>query len=231
MYPPRTRLGDASALTCRFGTSGLPVTDELFLMAINHHTGRTWLPRRTAGIGLAAGLLAELILGRWLDIRDGSVHLVRRDRPSDELAGAVRDYLIWQPQYRAVSTWLAFLAPFAIDSVGHRLMRAGLVQPVKQHRIWSRATYVPLDLGFAATPAARLARLLTTAAEMSERDAVLAGLVAMTGLTRHLLWNAGDYDAGVAHLSRSVARLRPAFQQLGALAESAIRTTTCRASS
>jgi len=223
-------LGGTSALGQLGRISDRPVADELFLISINHRTGRPWLDRRTAGFGLSAGLLAELVLAQWIDIREGAIYVLRRGRPPDDLAGTVHGYLVGRLPRRDVSRWLTFLQPFAIDSVGHRLMRAGLVRSVKRQSLATAAAYLPVDRNVAAMPTIRLGRLLTAASDLAERDAVLAGLVAMTGLSRHLLRSTDDYHAGLAHLSRSVARLRPALQQLGALAESAIGRTPCRVS-
>jgi hypothetical protein len=107
--------------------------------------------------------------------------------------------------------------------VARRLNRAGVLQEVRQRRLFgSRVAYVPVDGNASVLPEVRLARALTTGARLTEADAALAGLVAVTGLARHVLWDPVTYDAGHAHLMRAMAGLNPAFAELIAATETAV---------
>jgi hypothetical protein len=207
-----------------FQQPAVPIADEFFRIAHQDRTGRARLHPRAVGLGLASGLLAELVIPGRVEIRDGGLlSVVRRDPPPDALAHTTLDHLLAQPQHRDVRTWLAFLEQDAVDAVGQRLTRAGYVQPVEHRRLWSnRVVYVPVDLNHAAWPEIRLARQLTTSDRLYEPDAVLAGLVAVTGLLRHVLWDPATYEAGISHLTRVVARLRPSLHHLIAHTEAAV---------
>lgn len=200
------------------------VADEFFRIAHRDRSGRARLHPRAAGLGLAAGLLAELVLFDRIEVRDGgAVVVVRYDPPPDAVAHTTLDHLVAQPQHRDVRTWLAFLEHDAVDTVGGRLTRAGQVRPVAHRRLWSsRTVYVPVDLNQAAWPEVRLARVLTASDRLDEPDAVLAGLVAATGLLRHVLWEPATHDAGLSNLTRVVARLRPSLRHLVAFTEAAV---------
>jgi hypothetical protein len=200
------------------------VADEFFRIAHQDRTGRPRLHPRAVGLGLAAGLLAELAIQGRIDLRgDGLLSVIRADPPPDALAHTTLDQLRGQPQHRDVRTWLAFLEGGAADAVGQRLVRAGYVRAVEHRRLWSsRVVYVPVDLNHAAWPEVRLARLLTMSGRLDEADATLAGLVSVTGLTRHVLWDPATHDAGLHHLARVVARLRPTLHHLIAYTEAAV---------
>ena len=78
---------------------------------------------------------------------------------------------------------------------GHleRLSRLGAVEPVTRRRMLSTETlYMPNSAeqrNAAAWAPARLANLLVRGAGMSLSDRVLIGLIAATGLTRHVLYD------------------------------------------
>jgi hypothetical protein len=199
------------------------LADELFCIGHQDRSGRTRLHPRAGGIGLAAALLAELVLYGRAEIRGGELRVVRRDAPPDALAHTTLDLLLAQPQHRQVRTWLAFLAATSTESVGQRLSRAGVVQAVRQRRLWAtRVVYVSVDGNRSVWPEVRLARLLTTGGPIAEPDAALAGLVAVTGLVRHVLWDPTTYDIGYAHLMRAMAGLDPSLFELMALTETAV---------
>src|SRR5207302_8432860 len=52
------------------------VADDLYLLAHDDRTGKPLLHPRPLGIGLAGGLLAELILADWADLRLSFHHAV-----------------------------------------------------------------------------------------------------------------------------------------------------------
>jgi hypothetical protein len=195
------------------------LADELFLIVHDDATGRPRLHTRAAELGLAGALLGELILHGRLTVQDGHITVVDRRPPDDPLAHAVLDQLLAERHYRTVRIWLSYLAGQAMDSVGQRLSRAGLV--THGRRRWGRPTrYVPLDMSTAAWPQHRLRHLLLRGESLPLADALLAGLVKATGLTPLVLW-----DAPVSshrHLSGSVASLPAPLRDLIAQLEAAV---------
>jgi hypothetical protein len=171
------------------------LADQYFLIAHEDRTGRSRLHPRATGLGLAAALIGELMLDGHLELIDGDLFIANRQPPGDALSHDILSLLIAQPQHREVRTWLAYLSQDAAVRVGERLIRAGAVEPVTRRKILSTTTfYMPNSAeqrNAAAWAPARLANLLVRGLEMSISDRVLAGLVAATGLTRHVLY---DYE-------------------------------------
>lgn len=199
------------------------LADELFCIAHEDRTGRAKLHPRVAGLGLAAALLGELVLYGRVDIRDGAIYVVRRDPPGDALSHATLAHLVAQPQHRDVRTWLAFLAETATDAVAQRLALAGLWRREAHRRLGrTRVGYLPTDSNAVAWRPIRLARLLTSAEPVSEPDAMLAGLVGITGLAGDVLWQSEVRQAGMARLFRVVAELRWSLYHLLAFTEAAV---------
>ena len=138
--------------------------------------------------------------------------------PRDGLDHAVLDLLIAQPQHRDVRTWLAYLSQDSADRVGQRLERSGAVESVTRRRMLSTQTfYMPnneLQRNAAAWAPMRLANILVRGLDMSITDRVLAGLIAATGLTRHVLWDFEAHRSAFAVLPNTVASLPEDLRQL-----------------
>jgi hypothetical protein len=199
------------------------LADELFCIAHDDRTGRCRLHPRVLGLGLAAGLLGELVLWGRLDVRDGQVRVLRGDPPADALAHATVELLVAQPQYRDVAVWLAFLAETSVESVARRLTVAGVWRAVEQRR-WGRTRIgrVPVDGNAVVWRSMRLARLLTSGGPMTVPDVVLAGLVQATGLTDVVLWQPATREVGRARVDHAVGGLPWPLYHLVAHAQAAI---------
>ncbi|HEX5199615.1 GPP34 family phosphoprotein [Paractinoplanes rhizophilus] len=169
------------------------LADQYFLIAHQDRTGRSRLHPRATGLGLAAALLGELILEGRIGIADGDLVILDRHPPADSLTHDILDLLIAQQRHREVRTWLAFLSQDAEVRVGERLVRLGAVDLITRRRMLStEVVYMPNSpeqRNAAAWAPARLANLLVRGIELSLTDRVLVGLVAATGLTRHVLYD------------------------------------------
>lgn len=194
------------------------LADQFFLIAHEDRTGRSRLHPRATGLGLAAALLGELMLEGRVRVFDGDLHVVSRQPPRDALTHDILDLLIAQPQHTEVRTWLAFLSQDAAVKVGERLMRSGAVEPVTRRKMLSTQTlYMPnneAQRNAAAWAPMRLANLLVRGLEMSTSDRVLAGLVAATGLTRHVLWDFEVHRQAMLLLPSAVASLPGDLREL-----------------
>jgi hypothetical protein len=172
---------------------GSMLADQYFLIAHQDRTGRSRLHPRATGLGLAAALLGELILEGRIGIADGDLVILDRHPPADSLTHDILDLLIAQQRHREVRTWLAFLSQDAEVRVGERLVRLGAVDLITRRRMLStEVVYMPNSpeqRNAAAWAPARLANLLVRGIELSLTDRVLVGLVAATGLTRHVLYD------------------------------------------
>jgi hypothetical protein len=119
--------------------------------------------------------------------------------------------------------WLAFLAETAVDAVALRLGLAGVWRRDEHRRFGRvRVAYLPVDTNEVAWRAMRLARLLTTSEPIGRPDAVLAGLVAVTGLANEVLWQPEVREAGTARVADEVERLPWPLYHLLAFTEAAV---------
>lgn len=168
------------------------IADEFFLIAHNDSRGRARLNPTATGLGLAAGLLGELVLLGRATVSGGLVTVLDRRPPVDPLARTVLAHLVAEGAQRPVRTWLSFLAQTAAHAVGERLSRSGVLRRQEGRRLLrATVTYVPTDLNAVAWPATRLRAMLDRPQPPLVPDALLLGLVSVTGLTGEVLWNAG----------------------------------------
>ena len=194
------------------------LADQYFLIAHEDRTGRSRLHPRATGLGLAAALIGELVLDGHLELMDGDLHIIDRRPPGDALSHDILSLLIAQPQHREVRTWLAYLSQDAAVRVGERLIRVGAVEPVTRRKMLSTQTlYMPNSAeqrNAAAWAPARLANLLVRGIELSVSDRMLAGLIAATGLTRHVLYDFQLHRQAFLVLPSAVASLPGNLKEL-----------------
>jgi hypothetical protein len=198
------------------------LADELFWIAHGDMSGQPQLHPKAMGLGLAAGLLGELVLAGYLDVAEGVVEVLSRESPPDVLAHSTLDQILAEPGVQGVRTWLAFLGQDAEETVGRRLWRAGLVE--RRLARWPRRSvrWLPRDGIAAARPSNRLYLALTRNERLSVGDATLAGLVAAVGLTRAVLFDAGPHSASTQRLTAWVGALPLSLHELVAQTEAAV---------
>jgi hypothetical protein len=204
----------------------VPLADELFFVVHDVQTGKLRLHARTAGLGLAGALMGELVLNGNLDVANGTLTVIDgQPLPEDDLGYRVLRQLTSDRQNRSLRTWLAFFAQGAVERVGVRLTRAGQVQAGKTRRPWGTVLrYVPTDLNAAVWPADRLNLLVSRGDPLEFSDAMLAGLVAVTGLTKQVWW---DGDAVTfRNIAAAVASLPIPLREILAHTEAAVGDAT-----
>ena len=199
--------------------------DDYYLIAHDEHTGRLRVSARTAGIGAATALLAELIVDGHLVLRDGGLFpRFGRPSPADRFLRQVLGQVSLPRCDRDVGAWLRFLAVEAVEDLRDRLTADGLVAPVPR-RTWAfarRTAHLPTDLNAAAWPAIRLANALSRGEALTLPDLLLAELVRVTGLTDDVLWLRPDHLPGRERVTWLRAGLPPALAELAAHAEAAV---------
>jgi hypothetical protein len=202
------------------------LADQYFLIAHEDRTGRSRLHPRATGLGLAGALIGELILEGRVGIAEGDLIILDRHPPTDALAHDILDLLIAQSRHRDVRTWLAFLSQDAAARVGERLMRLGAVEPVVRRRMLSTQTlYMPNSAeqrNAAAWAPARLANLLVRGIEMSVSDRLLVGIIAATGLTRHVLYDFEMHRHAFQTLPNAVESLPSDLRELVEITEASV---------
>jgi hypothetical protein len=205
--------GRPGPLDSRLRGTGL-VADDLFLLAHDDRSGRPRLGARPLALGLAAGLLAELMLGDRPAIRvapDGTLRI------AGEVPGTVigRHPLLTQidlePAPRPVPDWLTFLAGSAPRDVGVRLEQAGYLTWVTRRFPGLPARLVPADANWAFAPVNRVVAALDPRRRQEPYLAVLAGLADACGLG----FRTEPYlAAGSLPVGDSVSRLAPDLRAL-----------------
>ena len=138
------------------------LADDYYLICFQEQTGRAVVTDAVAGLGLAGGLLAELVLGAHLTIHHGRLYPVAgTPAPTDPPLREILQTVCGQQQPQATGTWLRFLATDAVCDVRARMGATGLLARVRTRRlgVTGRQVYLPTDSNAAAWPAIRLARL------------------------------------------------------------------------
>src|SRR5690242_9469883 len=109
-------------------TARMLLADDFFLIAHDDRDGRARLSPKSIELGLAGALIGELVLEQRIFVEGPRLRLISRDPPSDALAHTTLATMLAEPQHREVRTWLAYLGQTAVDAIGQRLVRAGIVQ-------------------------------------------------------------------------------------------------------
>jgi hypothetical protein len=180
MYPASPHpLRDLAA--SKLGGTGR-IADDLYLLGHDNRTGRPSLGLRPLGIGLAGGLLAELMLGDSISLqRDGTIIACRR-WPADELGRRVRDQVAAEREPHPVRDWLLFFARSAAGNVAGRLEQAGYLRHARSLIPGRPGRWVPVDINWAFTPIIRVRSALDPSRPADPHRAVLAGLAGACGL-------------------------------------------------
>lgn len=171
------------------------IADDLYLMAHHEVSGRSFLQPRVLGIGLAGGLLAELMLAGAIGLRRDGAVLAGADRPNLaeadrlNLAGADRAEdglarrtlsLLAAEQPLPAREWLLFLARSAAEDVADRLERSGYLRRIGGR--WRPGRRVPVDADWAFAPLLRVRAALDPGRPWSPHGVTLAGLAVACGL-------------------------------------------------
>jgi len=189
------------------------LADEFYFLAHDDATGKPRLNPTTAGLGLAAALIGELVFLGRLTVSAGTLRVVDPSPPADPLAHTTLDHIVQEVEHRAVRIWLSFLAKQACDAVAQRLWRAGLVRQETTRRLLrQQVRYVPVDPNIAASPQAMLSTRLRQYQLMREPQVYVAGLAVATGLDRTVL--SGAPRATYDFLGKQLDTLATPLQEL-----------------
>jgi hypothetical protein len=180
--PPGQDAGFAGPLDSRLSGTGL-LADDLWLMAHDERTGRALLSVRPLGLGVAGGLLAELMTGPHPAIQmrpDGLLEIRPEVWPRTVKAHPLLTCMAAEPQLLPVRDWLLFLARTAAGEVGARLERAGYVTRTRRRVPGRPPRLVPADRDWAFAPITRATAALRRPS--GPYGLILAGLAVACGL-------------------------------------------------
>lgn len=222
--------------------AALALADDYWMTAHDQTNGSCYLQPKPLGMGLAAALLCELILTKWIDVEndnlylhpDTSMHLF----PPDDPAGrAVMEGLLSRAEIGRHG-YPGHFATLSVDSeirqlengqsqsfVEQRLLQADppIVEEEQRGRLFRSArTFLrPTDRNMSGWPATRIKRRLYSAEALDEQDLVLAGLLIATGLESRVLSDLGGRERAFLG-QQTQTRLRRPLVQLLISAETAI---------
>jgi Golgi phosphoprotein 3 (GPP34) len=210
------------------------VADQLFLTAHDHDTGhlRPRLHRAGLELGLAGALLAELVMDRRIDVRDGRVVVVNRTPVDDILSHTILGDIVTELQLarqpHPVRVWLLYLSYSAIGQIRNRLTFNGILEEVASHRWWGGTAnrYRATDTNQALGPEGAVYSMLVhegAANTVNPVDATAFAVLAdASGLLPKLTWWR-EQRAGLRHrLIELRDQLPPALRELADQTEAAV---------
>jgi hypothetical protein len=159
------------------------IADDLWLIAHHEVSGRAHLQPRALGLGLAGGLLCELLMDDAITITAGRV-TTGPARPGDQLTAQVAARIAAEGQVYPVRDWLAFLGRTGSDDVAARLAASGYLTAAPW-RPW-RARWAPASPDCAFAPVARVKAALDPSGPVLVTGVVLAALAGACGLGARL---------------------------------------------
>lgn len=192
------------------------VGDDMYLIAHHEASGRPCLSPRAAGIGLAGGLLAELLTapvpaltldhGCVLPLyRNNGNPVARYTRPDDPVTARVLEVIAAEARPRPVRDWLLFLGRTSAAQVAGRLERGGYLTRPGSRIWWRTPPPVPADVSWSVCAQLRARAALDTARPPTPYAALLAGLAVAAGLGFRFT----DLPDAQARSAREAARVLP----------------------
>ncbi len=163
------------------------LADDIYLLAHHEVSGKPFLQPRAIGLGLAGGLLAELVLIGASRVVGDRVTVTDRVRPEDGLMCAVQLLVLRERQRHDARDWLTFLAQTAAEDVARRLEHSGYLVLPQSRRPWRAARWVPVDADCAFAPLIRVRAAFDPVRPMAPESTTLAGLAVACGLGPRLL--------------------------------------------
>ncbi len=187
------------------------VADDLYLLSHDSRTGRALLEPRTLGLGLAAGLVAELVLAGAAQVRTGRLVAIRHIPLSCRLASRVRGQIAAEPEPHPLRDWLAFLARQARRDVACRLEQHRHLTRTGRSLPWRRPRPLATDPAWAFAPLVRVRYALGSDRPLYPHEAMLAGLAVACGLWSRVSQYVTPAGRG---LDEALIQLQPGLREL-----------------
>ena len=193
----------------------LAPADELFLMAHDLQTGKSRMSDQALGGGLAAALLAELVLAGCVEIAQGGRLTLGDYGPAPEY---LSEFLYEQTRNQllagevTVRGWLAENGRMAQGAVADRLVRTGDLRRESTRRLGRTVVrHRPVKPAEVFMRAQRLPSYLRHRVEVTEADVVVARLIQILAPGNSLM---ELDDAAREYLAQLVPALHPSLLEL-----------------
>jgi len=177
------------------------------------------------GLGLAGGLLAELMLSGAIHLWDGLLIPGGGPSPADALTHKVLSSVEAESQHLPARDWLKFLARTAPEQVAARLGEAGFLTLAGRTGWWPgrRRQWVPADPDSAFAPLVRVKAVVDGRGLVPAEHVMLGGLATACGLSpqmsRYLPANARP------RLEQAADQLHPVLRALISSTREAVEAT------
>jgi hypothetical protein len=218
----------------------LYLADNLWLTAHEDRYGKCYVSPLALGLGLAGGLLAELVLWRHLEVgADGELEIPNmEDRIGPAMFSpiAVEDPLSAQILHRImaerskpagdramhVSGWLRSLSPNANSMVTKRLLDKDVIRRVEYTRRFRKPVvrHEVINVNDGSAPASNITGRLARREPIDRWYLAFAGFALATGLERQLLRDTPEVQR--RYLGTQLAGLWPSLRCLIAETDSAV---------
>jgi hypothetical protein len=196
------------------------LADDLYLVAHHEITGKPHLQPRALGLGVAAGLLGELMLPGAIYLTRGLVMIGDGSRPADELTGRILNLIGSEREDLGPRDWLLFLSRTATADAACRLEAAGYVARVRGRRLSRSPRWVPADPDCAFAPLVRVKSALSARGPVTAQQVLLGRIAVACGLGHHLsLYLPPDAGHRLEHLARY---LDPGLRELIAATQATV---------
>jgi hypothetical protein len=194
------------------------VADDIYLLAHSDLTGKPYVQPRALGLGLAGGLLSELMLTGQITMWHEEIVPTGRTTPAAGIEHRLLGLLASEYEHHPVRDWLLFIGRTAADDVAQRLEDAGYLRRAGNR--WRGRRWMPVDADSAFSPMLRVRAALDASRPLTIHDAVLAGLADSCGLGFRL----APYTPArlIRPLHHAVAQLAPGLQYLIAQTRTAV---------
>lgn len=168
----------------------IAIADDFYLMALDERSGRPRLHGRAMGLGLAAGLLCELIIAERLTVKSDRLQPLKATADAtDAIHLRMLDHVHAEPDHD-LTVWLSFFAQSALDAVADRLVGRGvLTVEMSRGLLKSKPVYVPVDMVQVSWRSLRIEQVIARGEIPEWPDRALVGLLCATGLIEPLLVN------------------------------------------
>jgi Golgi phosphoprotein 3 (GPP34) len=213
----------------------LRLADDLFVIALDHWAGRHTVADHTLRMGLAGGLLIELLIEDCVQLTGERLRPTDA-KPGDSVTLRILEHLKAEPEH-TLRTWLLFIGKTAVQDVGDRLALRRLLRknvtrrllgadtvrweaPSDRIGVWLdwRGPRLTMKLGAGPIPEFSIATV---------SDASLVALCHATDLTKRLLRDAGpDPRAYVDSIHRQLADKHPAIHTVAQRVGELVGTST-----
>ena len=160
------------------------LADDLWLLAHDDRTGKCRIRPRPLGLGLAGGLLCELLLAGQAGVtRDGLIIAGATPAPDPRaLYGSLLRLIVSEPGLLPVRDWIRFISQSSAREVAARLELDGYLTVTRRRVPGLPDRRAPRNPDWAITPISRAGAALDPRRAPDRYAGSLAGLAAACGL-------------------------------------------------